>query len=229
MRKSIFVIVLTLLIQIICTESQAEKSPQNHQDSNLNESSENTETVEEQEQPKKIDRREIIKTPKDFGYTLPHEGNERQRTEFQGKRGEEKPFSLKILAPNDHIGKTMERYPQFWIQVAPIPKTPLQYNVMLNGTSLWQGTLIPKSNLLSLKVPERLPPLSPGIYVLAVGHGCPQDCYVARIAFEVVEKDKMLAEKVSQAIDLEKKIKLLAEGGYWFEAQSYIVEMGAKN
>ena len=61
---------------------------------------------------------------------------------------------------------------------------------------------------------------------LGVGHDLAQFMH-GETPIEVVE-DKVLEEKVLQA-DLEEKIKLLSEGGYWLDAQSYIFKMGAKN
>ncbi len=174
------------------------------------------------QQKNTIESREAIKTPKDFGYESEKEETDRQRREFQGKRGEDKPFALEIFVPRNHRAKTISSHPKFWLWIEPLPKKPIQYNLMHNSLSKWDGEFTPTSNLQSLKFPENLPPLFPGVYILTVSYGCPQDCYVARIAFEVVE-DKVVEEKVKK-VNVQEKIKLLSEEGYWIDAQSYLFE-----
>lgn len=177
---------------------------------------------ESQDKGQITESREAIQTPKDFGYESEEDNTDRQRTEFQGKRGEDKPFSLEILVPRNHRAKTISSHPKFWLWIEPLPKKPIQYNLMHNSLSKWDGEFTPTSNLQLLKFPENLPPLFPGVYILTVSYGCPKNCYVARIAFEVVE-DKVVEEKVSQ-VNVQETIKLLSEEGYWIDAQSYLFE-----
>ncbi|MEL4894771.1 DUF928 domain-containing protein [Crocosphaera sp. Alani8] len=167
-----------------------------------------------------------FKTPYDFGYELrDDQKRERQRTQFQGKRGGEKPLTLEIIAPEDHIATTFNPYPEFWIQISSIPELPLQYNLIQDRKSIWEGNVEVESTLFLLKVEDAVPSLSPGIYVLAIGYNCPEDCYVARIAFEVVQKDELIQNIVEQNKNIKEKIKFLSKEGYWYDAQSLIFQM----
>ena len=169
-------------------------------------------------------------TPEDAGYKPPSDETQRQNIEFQGKRGgTEKILKLKVLAPSDHQGQTLKSRPEFWIDMESIPQYPLQINLIAKkgAISVWREDLNPKSNLFALKYPESLPPLEPGVYILAVGYKCPDSCQSLRMSFVIVE-DENLIKELQNTISVEQKIKLLAEKGFWFDAQSLLINQLAE-
>lgn len=170
------------------------------------------------------------RTPEDTGYQPPSEDKERQSIEFQGKRGgTEKILKLKVLAPSDHKGQTLKAHPEFWIELERLPESPLQFNLIAKkeAKSRWKGEVNPNANLFSLKYPRNLPPLEPGVYILAIGYKCPESCQSLRMAFAIV-KDENLIKELQQKTSVEEKINLLAKRGFWFDAQSLIIDQLAE-
>ncbi|EAZ88286.1 DUF928 domain-containing protein [Crocosphaera chwakensis] len=133
------------------------------------------------------------------------------------------------MAPSDHKGQTLKSYPEFWIDVETLPEYPLQINLIAKkgAKSVWREDINPKSNLFAVKYPENLPPLEPGVYILAVGYKCPESCQSLRMSFAIV-KDENLTRLLQETISIEEKIKLLAEKGFWFDAQSLIINQLVK-
>ncbi|MGK7958577.1 MAG: DUF928 domain-containing protein [Crocosphaera sp.] len=165
----------------------------------------------------------ILKTPEDYEYSSPKK-KERQVVRSQGKRSSGEIIELKILAPENHMGKTFQPHPKFWFQTSEKLTVPLRFNLIKNGITIWSGEFIPNSKLFSVQYPKNLPPLSSGVYILGAGVGCPENCHGVRIAFEV-EQNETLQKVVRTNIITEEKIKLLAKEGYWFDAQSFIVDV----
>ncbi len=176
--------------------------------------------------PQKTENQKPIKyivSPQSYEYKKPKKERENQVTRTQGKRGgEENKILMQILAPEDHVARTIKPNPEFWLHISEQPSSPLRYNIIRDGETIWTGEIIPKSNLFRIKYPENLPPLTPGIYVLGVGLGCPENCSGVRIAFEIVPNSN-LQNVVKSTIEIQEKIKLFAKEGYWFDAQSLII------
>ncbi len=167
-------------------------------------------------------------SPVEYGYQPPKDRPEPQYVESQGKRGGDNQLvNLKILAPTDHIAKTISTHPEFWIQINQ--QHLVQYSLINDERQqLWQGELLPESQSFALKYPNNSPPLKPGIYILAVAVGCPENCTGIRIAFEQVEPSMELKQDLENVKDIEEEIKILAKAGFWYDAQSKLMETKKK-
>ena len=78
-------------------------------------------------------------------------------------------------------------------------------------------------NYQVLNYPTNLPPLKPGKYILAVAVGCPKNCVGIRIAFEKLDPSQALKQAIKEAKTIEQKVKILAQSGFWYDAQSLLL------
>jgi len=154
----------------------------------------------------------------------------------RGQCGNDSQSSLKILAPQDYVGKTASSRPTFaWIFNSS-ESFALEFRLYEYGANdqlnlIYQFQTETQPDITTISLPEHIPDLVVDQrYVWQVAVLCnpnyPSQDLVTLAEFEVVAISPDLAQEISKTDDHLTKSELYAQEGLWYDALSAGIQSG---